>query len=724
VLKRVADSCYRHRWRTLIGWIVLLVGINAFAGAVGSSFSQTFNLPSTDSQKAFDLLDQKFPARAGRTAMLVFKASPSLDDPATRASIDQTINQLKHAPGVIAVRSPFDAGGARQVSPSKPIAYAEIQFGGSSRGHLPDATRNAVKDIAAASGSPNLQVELAGDFSNSRPPATFGLGLLAAIVILMVVFGSVLAMGLPIMNALFGLGVGLGAITLISNVMSVPDFSTQLAEMIGIGVGIDYALFIVARYRQGIHGGLDPHSAVVKAVSTSGKAVFFAGCTVIISLAGMYLIGIDFISGLATGAIIAVAMTIATSLTLLPAVLGFVGNKIDSLHVPFVSRSDHQRDGFWYRWSRQIQRHPVPAAALGLTILLVMALPVFAIQLGSSDASSRPTRDTTRRAYDLLAQGFGPGFNGPLLLAIEVPPGANDAVLTAVHDQVAQTPGVAFAGAAQFNPQHDTAVLQVFPTTSPQDQKTVDLIHRLRSETLPAATAGSGVVAHVGGITAAFDDVSTLLQERLPYFIGLVLLLSFLLLMVVFRSVLVPLKAVIMNLLSIGAAYGVLVAVFQKGYGAGFFGVGTGPIESFLPMMLFAILFGLSMDYEVFLLSRMKEEYERTHDNATAVADGLAATARVITAAALIMVVVFGSFVFGDERVIKEFGLGLAVAIFVDATVVRMLLVPATMELLGDANWWLPGWLDRILPNVHIEGEPDLDRELDELLELDRTHVG
>jgi RND superfamily putative drug exporter len=724
VLKRVADLCYRRRWRTLIGWVLLLVGLNAVAGGVGSSFSQTFNLPSTDSQKAFDLLDQKFPARAGETTMVVFKASSSLQDPANRASIDEVVNRLRQVPGVVAVRSPFDPDAHGQVSPGKPIAYGEIQFGGQARGHLPDATRNAVQDIAASSGTSSLQVELTGDFSNGRPPATFGLGLLAAIVILMIVFGSVLAMGLPIMNALFGLGVGLAAITLVSNVMSVPEFSTQLAEMIGIGVGIDYALFIVARYRQGIHTGLDPHAAVVKAVGTSGKAVFFAGCTVIISLAGMYLIGIDFVSGLATGAIIAVAMTIATSLTLLPAVLGFVGKNIDKWHVPFVSRSDHVRDGFWYRWSRQIQRHPIPAAATGLTILVVMALPVFAIQLGSSDASSRPTRDTTRRAYDLLADGFGPGFNGPLLLAIEVPPGTNDAVLTTIHDRVAQTPGVAFAAPAQFNPQHDTAVMQVFPTTSPQDQKTVDLIHRLRNETLPGATSGTGVSAHVGGITAAFDDVSALLQQRLPYFIGLVLLLSFLLLMVVFRSLLVPLKAVIMNLLSIGAAYGVLVAVFQKGYGADFFGVGTGPIESFLPMMLFAILFGLSMDYEVFLLSRMKEEYERTHDNGTAVADGLAATARVITAAALIMVVVFGSFVFGDERVIKEFGLGLAVAIFVDATVVRMLLVPATMELLGDANWWLPRWLDRILPNVHIEGEPDLDRELDDLLERDTTTVG
>jgi len=724
VLKRIADVCYRHRWRVVLAWVAVLVVTSALGGSFGGKFSQTFTLPSTDSQKAFNLLDHKFPARAGETASIVFKATPSLDDPGVRAAIGNVVDRVRHVPNVVDVRSPFDAGGQLQISPTQPIAYAEIQFGGKAGQHLSDDTRNQIQDIVASANSPSLQAELSGEFQQGRPPATFALGLLAAVVILMIVFGSVLAMGLPILNALFGLGVGLAGISLLTNVLSVPDFSTQLAEMIGIGVGIDYALFIVARYRQGIHAGLDPETAVVKAISTSGKAVFFAGCTVIISLAGMYLMGLDFVSGLATGAIIAVALTIITSITLLPAVLGFVGRNIDRLHTPFVSRSDHVRDGFWYRWSRFIQRRPLPAAAVGLVILLVMASPVFSMQLGSADASSRPTRDTTRRAYDLLADGFGKGFNGPLLLAIEVPPGTPDAVLTKIHDDVAHTDGVAFAAPPVFNPQHDTAVLQVFPTTSPQDTRTVDLIHHLRNQTLPAAVAGTGVVVHVGGITAAFDDVSALLQQRLPYFIGLVLLLSFLLLLVVFRSVLVPLKAVVMNLLSIGAAYGLLVAVFQKGYGADFFGVGKGPLESFLPMMLFAILFGLSMDYEVFLLSRVKEEYDRSGDNGAAVADGLSATARVITAAALIMVTVFGSFVFGDERVIKEFGLGLAVAIFVDASVVRMLLVPATMELLGDANWWLPKWLDRLLPDVHIEGERDIDDELDDILEPETAPVG
>ncbi|MEY2423123.1 MAG: putative drug exporter of the superfamily [Acidimicrobiaceae bacterium] len=710
MLKRIADVCYRHRWRVLIAWIVVLIGVNTAGGALGASFGESFNLPSTDSQKAFDLLDKRFPERAGQTAFIVFKATPTIES--QRAAIDGTLNELRNVPNIIDVRD-------LTVSPKTPqIAFAEMQFQSSGgRERLSDTTVEAVKAIAAKD-SAGLQIELSGMFGE---PPSFGLselvGVGAAIVILLITFGSVLAMGLPLLNAIFGLGVGLAGITLMTHLVSMPEFAPQLAIMIGLGVGIDYALFIITRFRQGIHSGLDPEAAVVKALATSGKAVFFAGCTVIISLAGMYVIGIDFVSGLATAAIIAVALTIATSLTLLPAILGFVGKNIDKLHVPGVSRGEHERDGFWYRWSRLIQRRPVPFAVAALAVLLVLASPVSTIQLGSSDDGNRPTSDTTRRAYDLLAEGFGAGFNGPLLLAFDVPAGVGDDALARIHDDVAATPGVQFALPATFNPQHDTAVMPVFLTTAPQDPKSVQLIHHLRTDVLPRAVGDTGIDAHVGGITAAFDDVSTYVEERLPLFIGVVLLLSFLLLLVVFRSLLVPLKAVIMNLLSIGAAYGALVGVFQKGIGASIIDVKQGPIESFLPMMLFAILFGLSMDYEVFLLSRVKEEYDRTGDNAAAVADGVNATARVITAAALIMVFVFGSFMFGDDRVLKEFGFGLAVAIFVDATIVRMVLVPATMELLGDANWWLPKWLDRILPNVHIEGEPDLDHEIEELLD-------
>ncbi|MEY2454265.1 MAG: putative drug exporter of the superfamily [Acidimicrobiaceae bacterium] len=688
----------------------MLVGINVTGGALGASFGESFNLPSTDSQKAFDLLDKRFPERAGQTAFIVFKATPTIE--AQRGAVDGTLNELRTVPDVIEVRDLI-------VSPQTPdIAFAEMQFESSGgRERVSDATVEAVRAIGAKD-QPGLQIELSGMFGE---PPSFGLselvGVGAAIVILLITFGSVLAMGLPLLNAIFGLGVGLAGITIATHAVSMPEFAPQLAIMIGLGVGIDYALFIITRFRHGIHHGLDPEAAVVKALATSGKAVFFAGCTVIISLAGMYVIGIDFVSGLATAAIIAVALTIATSLTLLPAILGFVGKNIDKLHVPGVSRGEHERDGFWYRWSRFIQRRPIPAAIVALVILLVLASPVSTIQLGSSDDGNRPTSDTTRRAYDLLAEGFGAGFNGPLLLAFDVPAGVGDDALARIHDEVQGTPGVQFALPATFNPQHDTAVMPVFLTTSPQDPKSVSMIHHLRVDVLPHAVGDTGIDAHVGGITAAFDDVSTYVEERLPLFIGVVLLLSFLLLLVVFRSLLVPLKAVIMNLLSIGAAYGALVGVFQKGIGASIIDVKQGPIESFLPMMLFAILFGLSMDYEVFLLSRVKEEYDRTGDNAAAVAEGVNATARVITAAALIMVFVFGSFMFGDDRILKEFGFGLAVAIFVDATIVRMVLVPATMELLGDANWWLPKWLDRILPNVHIEGEPDLDHEIEELLD-------
>lgn len=706
----------------MIAWVVAFVLMSMIGGAFAGEFSQSFKLPKSDSQTAFDLLDQKFSARAGETAFVVVKASTPVTDPASKAAITDVLSRISTVPRVAAVRSPFDEGGQVQISPTDPrIAFAEIQFSGTSKEHhVPNETADQLTAIAGTH-SPDLQVELSGDVFQHRP--SFGpaevVGLIAAIVILLVVFGSLLAMGLPILTSLVGLGIAFALIALLTRIISMPEFSTQLAAMIGLGVGIDYSLFIVTRFRQGLQDGLSAEAAVVKSIATSGKAVFFAGCTVIISLSGMYLMGIEFVAGLATAAIVAVALTIAISLTLLPAVLGFVGHNIDKLHVPIVGKKVHTRDGFWYRWSRLIQRRPVPAALAGLVVLLVLASPVLAMQLGNSDASVRPTSDTTRRAYDLLAEGFGPGFNGPLLLVIEAPVGTSADAFTKVQNDVAAAEGVRFVFPAHLNPAGDTAVMQVFPATSPQDRKTVSLIHRLRDDVLPEATAGTEMKAHVGGITAAFDDVSTLLQTRLPLFIGLVLLMSFLLLMVVFRSLLVPLKAVIMNLLSIGAAYGVLVAVFQKGVFSSVFNVGTGPVESFLPMMLFAILFGLSMDYEVFLLSRVKEEYDRTGDNSLAVADGLSATARVITAAALIMVTVFGSFVFTDERVIKEFGLGLAVAILVDATVVRMLLVPATMELLGDANWWLPKWLDRLLPNVHIEGEPDLDHEIEELLEAE-----
>jgi RND superfamily putative drug exporter len=492
----------------------------------------------------------------------------------------------------------------------------------------------------------------------------------------------------------------------------VPTFGSELAAMIGIGVGIDYALFIVTRYRQGLHDGKEPEDAIVAALSTSGRAVLFAGCTVVISLVGMFLLGVAFVVGLALGAIAAVVLVMASALTLLPALLGFTGHAIDRFHLPHLLRKGEAatgEHGFWWRWSRLIQRRPWLAGALSLILLVVLALPLFSMHLAFTDAGNDPSGQMTRKAYDLLAEGFGPGVNGPLVIAISGQGQLGTSVPDQLRATLQHTPGVAFAVPPSYNPAHDAAVLIVIPTTSPQDLRTQSLVHRLRSTVIPPIVHGSGVSALVGGETAAAVDSSHDLSHRLPYVIGGVVILSFLLLMAVFRSVAVPIKAAVMNLLSVGAAYGVIVAVFQWGWLGSVVGIGkTAPIDPWVPLMLFTILFGLSMDYEVFLLSRVREEWRRTGDNATAVADGLATTGRVITAAAAIMVCVFGSFVLGDVRVLKLFGLGLATAVFVDATLVRMVLVPSTMELLGNVNWWFPHWLDRVVPtlSVEVESEP------------------
>jgi putative drug exporter of the RND superfamily len=706
LLARLARTSYRHRRLVLLGWLAALVLLTVVSSSAGTNWTQSFRLKGTDSQAATDLLQTRFPSQAGTNANIVFKADAGVTDPATQQQLQGLFDQLATVPQVTEVVTPYGPAGARQISPDGTIGYAEVKFG-VDRQNIQASTKSELISLITQANTKGLQVEGGGDvFTSRRPPGSTELiGLIAAVVILLIAFGSVLAMGLPILTALFGIGVGFAVVELLSHATSVPEFATQLAAMIGIGVGIDYALFIVTRYRQGLQDGLDPETSVVTALDTAGRAVLFAGTTVVISLLGMLLIGISFVGGLGVGAAAVVAVTMVASITLLPALLGFVGRNVDKFKLPGTGKMKDPRTTVGYRWSHFLQRHPWPFAALGLVILVGLAVPVFSIRLGSSDESNTPTTETTRRAYDLMADGFGAGASGPLLLAAEINGPQDLPVLAKVHDALVATAGIAQVSPPRPNDANDAAIIQVIPTTSSQDQATVALIENLRNHVLPDATAGTAVQVHVGGITAAFDDVATKLQTRLPLFIGVVLGLSFLLLLIVFRSIVVPIKAVIMNLLSIGAAYGLMVAVFQWGWGKDLIGVGkAGPIESFLPMMLFAILFGLSMDYEVFLLSRMKEEYDRNgHNNRDAVADGLASTARVITAAAAIMVCVFGSFVFGDQRVVKEFGLGLAFAVLIDATVVRMILVPATMELLGDANWWFPKWLGW-LPKIHIEG--------------------
>ncbi len=657
----------------------------------------------------------------------MFETARGVSDPNVQRAMEDLFARVERTAPRTQVVSPYDPANARQISQNGRIAYAEVNFADRPDKDFQDAA-DKVKAEAEKVNVSGLRVELGGQlFGDQELPASEAIGVLLAIVVLLIAFGSVLAAGLPIMTALFGIGTGIALVQLAANGLTMPDFTTQAVAMIGIGVGIDYALLIVTRYRQALRDGHQPESAVALAADTAGRSVVFAGTTVVIAVLGMLLINVPAVRGLAVGIALGVLLTMLAAITLLPAVLGFVGRNIDKLGLPHKKRAEGEfRESFWHRWSRVIQRRPWPGAIAGLVILLVLAAPVLSMRLAFADAGNRPTSDTTRRAYDLLVEGFGPGFNGPLLLAVDMPRGQADfPTAQQVAEQARTAKDVAFVTPPQPNKAGNAAIIQVFSTHSPQDQQTADLVDRLRNDVIPSATRGSDVDVKVGGLQAGATDYSNYTAERLPVFIGLVLLLSFLLLMVVFRSLLVPLKAVIMNLLSIGAAYGVIVAVFQWGWGKDLIGVAkAGPVEAWAPMMLFAIVFGLSMDYEVFLLSRMREEYDKTGDNGTAVADGLAATARVITAAALIMILVFSAFVLGDDRAIKLFGFGLAVAVFLDATIVRLILVPATMELLGNANWWIPKWLDRILPTVRVEPAEDLDAELAQLDEEEKSRVG
>ena len=514
-------------------------------------------------------------------------------------------------------------------------------------------------------------------------------------------------MGLPIVTALFGIGCGTALVALVAAIMPVPAFTTQVAAMIGIGVGIDYALLIVSRYRDALRDGLAPEEAVHLSLNTSGRAVVFAGITVVIALLGMFMLNLNFIRAVSLSAVLAVLMTMLAAITLLPAMLGFAGRNIDRFGLPHrQEKAGEVQHTIWWRWSRVIQAHPWPALIISAAILLLLSVPLLSLRLGFGDAGNRPDSDSSRQAYDLLSDGFGPGFNGPILVLVQGASGSPDAAeLETLGSRLAATDGVASVTPPQTLGDSDLALINVFPDSAPQDEETSDLVHRLRDEIIPAVEAETSLEVLTTGGPPGVVDFADYVGERMPYFIGAVLALSFLLLLVVFHSVVVPLKAVLMNMLSIGASFGALVAVFQWGWFDFIIGQGKeGPIEAWAPMMLFAILFGLSMDYEVFLLTRVREEYDRTGDNARAVADGLAATGRVITAAAAIMVCVFGSFVLGDLRDIKLFGFGLAFAIFIDATIVRLVLVPSAMELMGRANWWAPGWLVRYLPTIRVEG--------------------
>jgi putative drug exporter of the RND superfamily len=714
-MRRFATWCTGHRKTVIAGWIVAVIGVGIVAGAVGANFSEDFKLPASDSQEAFDLLENKFPAQSGDTATIVYKAPAGVEADAVEQKMEGVFATVAKVPHVSEVASPYEEGGAGAVSDDGKIAYATVQFDAPTN-ELETEDIERVLDTAQSASGDGLQVEVGGQpieelRSEEEGDLSFLIGLGAAIVILLLTFGSVVAMGLPLITALFALGVGLSLVTLGTHVFDTAEFAPQLAAMIGLGVGIDYALFILTRFRNGLDEGMESRDAAIAAVDTAGRAVLFAGVTVIIALMGMMLLGLNFLYGVAMAAALAVLMTMIAALTLLPALLTIAGRRVDKLRIPGLRRAPSTaEDTRWFRWSREIQKRPVLSAVLSGALLLILCIPTLSLRLGSNDAGTDPAETTTREAYDLLAEGFGPGFNGPFSIVAALPSKGEDAALTELSKSLEGEEGVADTTAVILNPAKDTGVFQVYPTTSPQSEATTELLDLIRDEMIPPVEQHTGAQVHVGGITAIFEDFGTAIADKLPLFIGVVVLLSALLLMAVFRSILVPLKAIVMNLLSIGAAFGLIVAVFQWGWGASLIGVdGTGPIISFFPIFLFAIIFGLSMDYEVFLMSRIHEEWENSHDATLAVTRGLALTGRVITAAAAIMVTVFASFMIGDDRIIKLFGLGLAAAVFIDAVIIRSVLVPALMQLFGKSAWWLPSWLDRILPRLHVEpaeGDP------------------
>ncbi len=694
----------RQPWVVIAGAVTFVIVCGVLWGTMRGEFGTgSFTLPGTESQALSDLLTERFPSAAGDTTEIVFRAPAGIANPDIREKIEALLEQAAELPQVLEVASPYEEPG--RISPDGTIARATAQYD-SGANEVEDANIDALFDWRDRVSTDDLQVELGGIVATAgerEPPGSSELvGLAAAVVILLIAFGSVTAAGLPIFTALLALipaffliGVGAGFVNFAS-------FTPQFAAMIGIGVGIDYALLVVTRFREALTTEDTVTEAVVKAAGTAGHSVLFAGCSVVIALMGLWAMGIPLLSLTAMGPAIAVGLAALVALFVLPAILSLVGHRVNRLKVPGIRVAAVQsQSGMGYWLARTIQRAPWLWLVVATAALLVLAYPALDVRLGSSDAGSNPTSLSSRRSYDLLAEGFGAGYNGPIVIGAAFESEEEAAIFEALPASLAAEPNVVGVTPALINEDRTAGRIVLIPGSSPQDEETGELVHHLR-DSLPELTGHRAEVL-VGGPTAIFIDIGERVRERMPIFLGAVIGASFLLLMVVFRSLLVPIKAALMNVLAAGSAFGILVAVFQWGWGGSLIGLeGTGPIESFLPMMMFAVLFGLSMDYEVFLVSRVREEYLETGDNAEAVARGLAATSRVISAAAAIMVAVFLSFSLSDQRVVKEFGLGLAVAIFLDATVIRLILVPAAMQMMSDANWWLPGWLNRVLPGLGL----------------------
>jgi RND superfamily putative drug exporter len=728
LLFRLGRSSARHPFRVIGLWLVAAVAIVALQGAAGGEFSDSFRVPGVESQRAVDVLKDRFPTQAGPSARIVFHVEDGrLDDAGHRPAVDRAKEQLSTGDDVADVTDPF-APGSDAISADGQTGYVDVAYTSDilTSVHFDDAT--AAAEVARADG---VETEFTGALAllGAEGPSSEVIGLLAAVIVLLIAFGSVVAMGIPIFTAVLGLFVGAAGVGVLSAFMDVPEFSLILCMMVGLGVGIDYALFIVTRHRQNLHDGMSVEDSAATANATAGQAVLFAGTTVVIAILGLFLAGLPAISAMGVSVALVVVVAMAAAVTLLPGLLGLAGTKIDKLSIhrkKHVAKPVERR--LSGRWAHHVGSHPVRYALLSFVTLCVVAAPALHMQIGTADDGNAGTQTTQRKAYDHLADGFGRGFNGPIQVVVQVATPGDATTVARVQDALQSDPGVAAVTAPFFNAAGDTAILRVNPTTAPQDSRTDELVRHLRSDVIPAAVDGSNATALLTG-QAMVTDLADRITSRLPLFIGAIVAMSFLLLMIVFRSILVPLKAAVMNLLAIAAAYGVIVAIFQWGWGNELIGLqDTMPITPFAPLMMFAILFGLSMDYEVFLLSRIREDYAATGDNRRSVVSGLSSTARVITSAALIMISVFGAFVLGDDPIGKLFGVGLAVAVLLDATLVRMVLVPATMSLVGRANWWLPAWLDRILPHLDLEGgeshggsvvtitepepEPEAEREL------------
>jgi putative drug exporter of the RND superfamily len=710
-VRALATWSYRHRKLVLAGWLLVVAGIFMSSLAVGTRYTSSFSLPNTDSTRALNLLQANAPAQSGDTEQVVVASAngATLNTPTVHAQVNALLAKLATLPNVTSVVSPYSAAAHAQMNASHTVAFANLNYG-KIADSLPTSAPQNLVSTARSFGTPQLSVSVGGQVASNATKASLGgvyYGVIAAAVVLFLVFGSLLAMTLPLLSAVLALFASLGVIGMLSHAIGIASFSTQLVPLIGLGVGVDYALFIVTRFRQGLRAGLDVETAVVTSVRTAGRAVFFAGSVVCIALLGMLALGVSILNGVGIAASIAVLFTMATSLTLLPAMLGLMGTRVLSRRQ---RRTLHERtepaSGRWWRYASAASRRPAIPTVMALAVIGVLSIPFFSMRLGSTDAGSDPAGSTTRQAYDTLARGFGPGFNGPLLFTSKFGGPGDSAAVQRVVTAVAHQPGVATVTPPHIlnGPAGQVVTIEAFPTTSPQAAATGNLIQHLRSDVIPRAEAGSSLHIYIGGNTATFTDFAHVIGSKMPLFVTMVVLLSVLLLAMVFRSIVIPLTAAVMNLFSAGAALGVLSAAYVWGWGGAPLGASrAGPIMPFLPVMVFAILFGLSTDYQVFLVSRIREEWLRTGSNKEAVRRGLAITGRTITAAAAIMILVFGSFILGSNLIIKEFGLALAVAVFVDAFIIRMGIVPAVMFLLGRSNWWFPAKLDRILPSLGAE---------------------